>query len=127
MCSQRHLHDQTQAAEIGLALALLASQGAGLLTGEVLNLLFSAQAVIILGSKVPQILSLLKSRSSGALSKTTIAMMSAGSAARIFTTYSYGGTPTMVVNYSIAFTLNIATLLLAVIFSPTPTSEKRTA
>jgi hypothetical protein len=54
-------------------------------------------------------------------------MMSAGSAARIYTTYSYGGTPAMVVNYSIAFTLNIATLLLAVIFSPTPTSEKRTA
>jgi uncharacterized protein with PQ loop repeat len=68
-----------------LCLWIAAAQG-GFLTRDVLTMLFDVNSIVLLVSRIPQILQNYSSKSTGQLSFTTYAMNFMGTLARVFTT-----------------------------------------
>lgn len=88
------------------------------LHGNVLQLLYSGQILLIVLSKLPQIRTLLQTQDSGSLSITTVALTFAGSCARVITSVVEKGGATMVLNYTVAVCFNLLLLVLAVYYAP---------
>ena len=85
---------------------VVASLAVGVVSGSHLEAAYNCTTAVLIAGRAPQILANHRARSTGELSFATQALMSAGSAARIFTTAQEGGSASTVGAYVASAAMN---------------------
>lgn len=86
--------------------------------GDVLENLYNCTTAVLVLGRAPQIYTNMKAKSTGELSAATQVLMTAGSAARVFTTQQEGGSDAMVVAYALSAGMNALMMLQMFIYRP---------
>mmetsp|Transcript_12167 Transcript_12167/g.22000 ORF Transcript_12167/g.22000 Transcript_12167/m.22000 type:complete len:246 (-) Transcript_12167:1829-2566(-) len=91
---------------------------------EILRVLISLNVPVVLMSRVPQIISNFKTKSTGALSPATSVGLLVGSCVRVFTTYVNVPDTTILIGYIASATTHIVVVTQILLYRPTAQTEK---
>jgi len=97
----------------------------GMIPQQYLEWGYNATTLMLIYGRAPQIAANFAAKSTGELSQMTQVLMSAGSAARIFTTMQEGGSPSMIGAYVLSSSMNC--VILAQMFLYGGASKKKKA
>ena len=86
--------------------------------GDFLETLYNCTTAVLVLGRAPQIWGNHKAKSTGELSATTQFLMTAGSAARVFTTQQEGGSSSMVFAFALSAGMNALLLLQMFLYRP---------
>ena len=89
-----------------------------------LETLYNCTTAVLIAGRAPQIAANFRVKSTGELSLASQALMSAGSAARIFTTAQEGGGASMLLAYGMSAGMNWVILAQMLLYSDRPTEKK---
>ena len=89
-----------------------------------LETLYNCTTAVLIAGRAPQIAANFRVKSTGELSLASQALMSAGSAARIFTTAQEGGGASMLLAYGMSAGMNWVILAQMLLYSDQPTEKK---
>mmetsp|Transcript_31988 Transcript_31988/g.90804 ORF Transcript_31988/g.90804 Transcript_31988/m.90804 type:complete len:238 (+) Transcript_31988:195-908(+) len=101
--------------KLAVFLGLLFAGYSGSIPGSYIDAVYSANILMVISARVPQIYANAKARSTGQLSVITTGLSFLGGLARVFTSVADKAGDSMVVNFAIASALN-ATLLVQILF-----------
>lgn len=94
--------------------ALIASVATGRVGLDLMQVLFNANSLVMISSRVPQIWSNYSTKATGQLSLITCAINTVGCTIRIFTSLTEGAGPAMIRTYALGLVLN-GTLVLQIL------------
>jgi len=111
-----------------LLIAVLGAQiGAtinGLISDDIFSYLYISTAVIFSASKLPQIITNFRNKSTGALAFTTFLLLFSGSCARVFTTFKEVNETSVLFNYLLGAVLNGTILIQILVWGSSPNAAK---